>query len=100
MVVPKADDDDEQKTTYVYEYADGTAARFYIKDDYVFAMSGEQPAFWINAGCWYPNPPTGKAAFRVSVNLVYEEGASDTQKYYLKQEDCVFREVTPASDAE
>jgi UDP-N-acetylenolpyruvoylglucosamine reductase len=43
----------------------------------------EQPAFWISAGCWYPNPPTGKAAFRVSGKLVCEEGASDTPRYYL-----------------
>jgi hypothetical protein len=35
-------------TTYVYEYPDGTTAKFYIKDDYVYPMSKEQPAFWIN----------------------------------------------------
>ena len=83
MVVSKPGHEDKQPTTNVYEHPDGTTAKFYIKDDYVYAMSGEQPAFWISAGCWYPNPPTGKAAFRVSGKLVYEEGASDTPRYYL-----------------
>jgi hypothetical protein len=41
VVVSKAGDDDKQKTTYVYEHPDGTTAKFYIKDDYVYAMSGE-----------------------------------------------------------
>ena len=83
MVVSKAGQTDKQKTTYVYEHPDGTTAKFYIKDDYVFAMSGEQPAFWISEGCWYPNPPTGKAAFRVWGKLVYEEGTAETPRYYL-----------------
>jgi hypothetical protein len=82
MVASKAGHVNKQTTTYVYEHPDGTTAKFYIKDDYVYAMSGEQPAFWISAGCWYPNPPTGKAAFRVWGKLVYEEGAADP-KYYL-----------------
>jgi hypothetical protein len=57
----------------------------WVRDDYVYATSKDQPAsFWINASCWYPNPPTGKPAFRVSGKLVYEEGAADTPKYYLK----------------
>jgi hypothetical protein len=83
MVVSKLGHGDKQPTTNVYEHPDGTTAKFYIKDDYVYPMSGEQPAFWISAGCWYPNPPTGKAAFRVSGKLVYEEGDSDTPRYYL-----------------
>ena len=83
MVVSKDGHEDKPRKTYVFEYPDGTTAKFYIKDDYVYATSGEQPAFWINAGYWYPNPPTGKAAFRVSGNFVYEEGASETPRYYL-----------------
>jgi hypothetical protein len=51
--------------------------------DYVFPMSGEQPAFWINGDYWYPNPPAGSPAFWVSGNLVYEHSASSTPKYYL-----------------
>ena len=47
----------------VYEYPDGTAPKFYIKDDYVYAMSGEQPAFWINGGRWYPNPQLASRHF-------------------------------------
>ena len=56
MVVSKAGHEDKPRKTYVFEYPDGTTAKFYIKDDYVYAPSGEQPAFWINAGYWYPNP--------------------------------------------
>jgi len=68
---------------HVYDYPSGGTARFYIQGDYVFPMSGLQPAYWINAGCWYPNPPTGKAAFRVSGTFVYEEGTAETPRYYL-----------------
>jgi hypothetical protein len=35
MVVSKASHKDKPTTTYVYEYPDGTTAKFYIKDDYV-----------------------------------------------------------------
>ena len=55
-------------TTYVYDNPGGITARFYIDGDYVFPMSGEQPAFWINGDYWYPNPPTGSPAFWVSGN--------------------------------
>jgi len=82
--VSKVGHKDKPMKTIVYDYPDGTSAKFYIKDDYVYAMSKEQPAFWIHAGCWYPNPPTGKPAYRVSGKLVYEEGAPDTPKYYFK----------------
>jgi hypothetical protein len=83
MVVSKAGQEDKPTTQYVYEYPDGTTAKLYINDDYVYPMSKEQPAFWINGEYWYPNPPTGTPAFRVSGKFVYEEGASDTPKYYL-----------------
>jgi hypothetical protein len=69
--------------TYVYDYPDGTTAKFFIHDDYVYAMSGEQPAFWVNGGYWYPNPPTGDPAFSVKGKFVYEHPASSTPKYYL-----------------
>lgn len=69
--------------TYVYDYPDGTTAKFYIKDDYVYPMSKELPAFWINGEYWYANPPTGTPAFRVSGKFVYKHEASDTPTYYL-----------------
>ena len=34
-------------TTYVYDYPSGSTASFYIDGDYVYPMSGTQPAFWI-----------------------------------------------------
>jgi hypothetical protein len=74
---------DKPMTTHVYDYPSGSTARFYINGDYVYPMSGEQPAFWINGEHWYPNPPTGTPAFRVSGKFVYEQG-SDTPKYYLR----------------
>jgi hypothetical protein len=82
MVVSKAGHKDKAMTTYVYDYPDGTTAKFYINDDYVYPMSKEQAAFWINGEYWYPNPPTGTPAFRVSGKFVYDP-ASDTPRYYL-----------------
>ena len=32
-------------TSYVYDYPSGGAARFYIDGEYVFPLSGTQPAF-------------------------------------------------------
>ena len=69
--------------TYVYDYPIGGPARFYIDGDYVIPVYGTQPAFWINGNYWYPNPPTGIPAFRVAANLVYEDRASSTPKYYF-----------------
>jgi hypothetical protein len=83
MVVSKAGHKDKPMTTYVYDYPDGTTAKFYINDDYVYPMSKEQPAFWINGEYWYPNPPTGTPAFRVSGKFVYEHPASSQPRYYL-----------------
>ncbi len=83
MVVSKTAHKDKTTTTYVYDYPDGTAAKFYIKDEYVYPMSKEQPAFWINGEHWYPNPPTGTAAFRVSGKYVYKPEATETPTYYL-----------------
>jgi hypothetical protein len=69
--------------TYVYDYPIGGPARFYIDGDYVIPVYGTQPAFWINGNYWYPNPPNGIPAFRVAANLVYEDRASSTPKYYF-----------------
>jgi hypothetical protein len=69
-------------TANVYEYSSGSTASFYIEGDYVFPMSWTQPAFWINREYWYPNPPTGNAAFSVNGKFVYDP-ASSTPKYYL-----------------
>ena len=69
--------------TYVYDYPIGGPARFYIDGDYAIPVYGTQPAFWINGNYWYPNPPTGIPAFRVAANLVYEDRASSTPKYYF-----------------
>jgi hypothetical protein len=74
--------EDKRMTTYVYDYPSGTA-RFYIEGEYVFPVSGTLPAFWINGGYWYPNPPTGTPAFSVSGKFVYEHPASSTPRYYL-----------------
>jgi hypothetical protein len=68
--------------TYVYDYPNGGPARFYIEGDHVIPVFGTRPAFWINGGFWYPNPPTGNPAFRVSGTLVYEDRVSSTPKYY------------------
>ncbi len=57
-------------TPYVYDHPGGSTARFYIDVDYVFSMSGEQPAFWINGNTGIPNPLTDTPAFRLNGNLV------------------------------
>jgi hypothetical protein len=73
----------KRMTTYVYDYPIGSTASFYIDGDYVYPMSGTQPAFWINGEYWYPNPPTGTPAFSVSGKYVYEHPASSKPRYYL-----------------
>jgi len=79
---PNGVEEDNRMTSYVYDYPSGGAARFYIDGEYVFPLSGTQPAFWINGEYWYPNPPTGTPAFRVSGKFVYDL-ASSTPRYYL-----------------
>jgi hypothetical protein len=76
--VSKADHEDKPMTTYVYDYPAGTTAKFYIKDDYVYPMSKEQPAFWINGNIGSATP-----AFRVSGKFVYEHRPSTQPTYYL-----------------
>jgi hypothetical protein len=51
-------------TTYVYDYPSSSTASFYIDGEYVYPMSGTQPAFWINGEYWYPNPQPALQHFR------------------------------------
>jgi hypothetical protein len=64
-------------------YPDGTTAKFYINDDYVYPMSKKRPVFWINGEYCYSNPPTGTPAFRASGKFVYEHAAAGQPRCYL-----------------
>jgi len=39
--------------TYVYDFPSGSGAKFYINGDYVYPMSGGEPAYWIKGEYWY-----------------------------------------------
>jgi len=54
--------EDKRMTTYVYDYPSGSTASFHIDGEYVFPMSGTQPAFWINGDYWYHNPSNWHAS--------------------------------------
>jgi hypothetical protein len=51
-------------TTYVYDYPSGGTASFYIDGDYVYPMSGTQPAFWINGNTGIPTLQLARRHFR------------------------------------